>query len=65
MKKWTIVIGVLITLFGLFQSGKFLLDYNTLTQYGKGYVWGSGLLVVIGAFLIIAGLKRKKPAHNS
>jgi len=65
MKKWIIVIGVIITLLGLFQSVKFLLDYDTLTQYGKGYVWGSGLLLIIGTLLIIAGLKRKKPAYNN
>ena len=52
MKKWIISIGVVITLLGLFQGKKYLLDYNSLTDYGKGYVWGSIFLLVLGLFLI-------------
>lgn len=60
MKKWIIAIGALLVLFGLLQCEKYLLDYNALTPYGKGIVWGSGLLVVLGSVLIFVGLKKKK-----
>jgi len=60
MKKWIIIIGTVLFLVGLFQGGRFLMDYNSLTQYGKGYVWGSGLLMLLGFFLILIGVKKKK-----
>jgi multisubunit Na+/H+ antiporter MnhG subunit len=60
MKKWIAIIGVFITLFGLFQVVKYLFDYNSLTDYGKGYVWGSIFLLIVGFFLIIYGVRKKK-----
>jgi len=60
MKKWIIIIGTVLFLAGLFQGGRFLMDYNSLTQYGKGYVWGSGLLMLLGFIVILIGLKKKK-----
>jgi hypothetical protein len=60
MKKWIIATGSLITILGLLQGGKYILHYHTLTAYGKGYVWGSILLIFTGIILIIAGCRKKK-----
>jgi len=60
MKKVALIIGIVLSLIGLFQGGRYFFDYNILTQYGKGYVWGSVLLLLIGILLIYFGLKKKK-----
>lgn len=58
MKKALVIIGVIFCLMGLFQGYKYILDYNLLTEYGKGYVWGASILFVIGVFLIVLGVKK-------
>ncbi|MFW5707428.1 MAG: hypothetical protein ACOCX0_03155 [Bacteroidota bacterium] len=60
MKKWITITGVVVVLLGLYQGGRYLLDYNDLTSYGKGYVWGSALIVLSGILLIMFGVKKKK-----
>ena len=60
MKKVTIVIGMVLSLIGFFQGSSYFFDYNNLTNYGKGYVWGSIFLLMIGLVLIYLGLKKKK-----
>jgi len=49
-----------LLLIGFFQGFRYLFDYNILTQYGKGYVWGSIFLLIAGLVLIFFGLKKKK-----
>ncbi len=60
MKRWIIIIGILITLLGLYQGSKYLTDYNDLTNYGKGYVWGSIFIIILGSSIIIYGVRKKK-----
>lgn len=60
MKKVALVIGIILSLIGFFQGFRYFFDYNTLTQYGKGYVWGSIFLLTTGSVLIYFGLKKKK-----
>ena len=59
MKKSALIIGIVLLLIGFIQGVRYLLDYNTLTQYGKGYVWGSILLFVMGILLIYIGVRKK------
>lgn len=60
MKKVVLIIGIVLSLIGFFQGLRYFFDYNTLTHYGKGYVWGSMFLLIIGLVLIYFGLKKKK-----
>ena len=60
MKKLALIIGIISSLIGFFQVVRYLFDYNVLTQYGKGYVWGSILLLLIGILLIYLGLRKRK-----
>jgi FtsH-binding integral membrane protein len=60
MKKLILTIGIILFLVGLFQGSRYFLDYDVLTHYGKGYVWGSIIIWLIGLALIIIGLKKKK-----
>ncbi|NQW29058.1 MAG: hypothetical protein HQ472_00910 [Ignavibacteria bacterium] len=63
MSKLSMIVGVVILLLGLYQGGKYVLDYNSLTSYGQGYVWGSILLIICGAVLIVFGLKKRKSSR--
>ena len=60
MKKGSLILGIIFTILGSFQTGKYLFYYTALTDYGKGFVWGSILLIAVGILLIKYGLKRKK-----
>ncbi|MCO5251079.1 MAG: hypothetical protein M9949_06615 [Candidatus Kapabacteria bacterium] len=60
MKKVILAIGIILFLIGLFQGGRYFFDYNVLSHYGKGYVWGSVIILLLGVALIIIGLKKKK-----
>ena len=59
MKKIGLITGIILTLMGLFQGARYLFYYNDLTAYGKGFVWGSVLLILVGVLLIFFGLKKK------
>lgn len=57
MKKLFLVLGFILTLLGALQTGRYFLDYQVLTEYGKGYVWGSGIMLVLGLIFLYFGLK--------
>jgi len=60
MKKLLLIFGVVFVLLGIFQGGRYIFDYELLSSYGKGYVIGSGLLLLLGVLLIYFGIKKKK-----
>ena len=60
MKKVSLILGIILALIGFFQVIRYIFEYNTLMQYGKGYVWGSIILFAIGLLLIYFGLRKKK-----
>ena len=59
MKKVALIVGIILSSVGFFQVIGNLDKYNTLTQFGKGYVWGSLTLLVIGSVFVYLGLKNK------
>lgn len=60
MKILSLLIGIFLSGLGIYQSLKYIFDYNNLTYYGKGFVWGSALLIFIGVLLIYLSIKKKK-----
>lgn len=60
MKKIVLLMGIVLLLFVIPKGIRYFFDYNTLTQYGKGYVWGSIFLLIIGLVLIFLGLKKEQ-----
>lgn len=65
MRKIIVVLGSIITLIGIYQTSKYLFDYNQLTQYGKGYILGSVFLTIIGIVFLIVALKIKKRTNKT
>jgi len=60
MKKVALILGIILSLIGIFQGVSYIFEYNTLMQYGKGYVWGSIILFAIGLVFIYFGLRKNK-----
>lgn len=60
MKKSTLILGIVLLLIGFIQGIRYFFDYHALTQYGKGYVWGSFFLFLLGVSSIYIGLRKKK-----
>ncbi len=48
-------------LIGIVPLARYILDYSQLTSYGKGFIWGKILIIVVGLFLILVSFKLKKP----
>jgi len=64
MKKTALIFGTILTLIGFFQFIRYLTDYNILTSYGKGYVWGSAILLIFGIGLLLVGLIKSKKRNK-
>jgi|LSQX01.3.fsa_nt_gb hypothetical protein len=65
MKKALLYIGIVLCLIGIFPFIQYLFDYKQLSDYGKGFIWGKGLIGFIGISLIVLSRRKKNPAHNS
>jgi len=49
-----------LSIMGFVQGYRYIFDFNTLTMYGKGYVTGTIVLLILGVALIIAGFFIRK-----
>ena len=66
MKKIALATGMVLSFIGCIQGSRYFFDYDALTQYGKGFVWGSIALFLIGVVLIYFGLRKSiKPPRAS
>lgn len=59
MKKVAAISGVIVFLIGSFNVIKYLSSYNELAPYGRGYVWGNVILIIVGLALTYYGLKKR------
>lgn len=60
MNKIILVVGLMLILMGILPLLAFLLDYDQLTAYGKGYYVGKTILLVIGVLLVFFVQRRKR-----
>ena len=60
MKKLLLVLGIIVVIASLIRIGQYVADYQILSDYGKGYIWGHVLTLAVGALLIFFGLRKKK-----
>lgn len=51
------IIGVIVALVGATQSSLYVRDYNIITSYGQGFVWGSVILTVLGIVMIVVSFR--------
>jgi len=58
MKKILLYVGLIVVLIAAIPLLNYALDYNILTDYGKGFIWGKILLLLVGAVLI--GISQRK-----
>jgi len=58
-RKIIVIAGSLIFLVGALNVIKYESDYDLLATYGKGFVWGNGVLVLVGFLMVYMGLKKR------
>ncbi|MGF1532831.1 MAG: hypothetical protein ACFCUI_03960 [Bernardetiaceae bacterium] len=51
--------GIILCLAALFSLMTYIFDYAILSAYGKGFIWGKLLLLLIGILLIAIYRPRK------
>ncbi len=54
------ILGALLLLLGAYQTLLYIRDYDVITQYGKGYVWGSVIMTLAGGALVIMSFRKKR-----
>ena len=60
MKKIILLIGIALILFAAYSLLPYILDYPRLSEYGKGYVAGNFIILVVGIAMVYRGIKREK-----
>lgn len=60
MKYVLIIIGIILSIMGFVQGYRYIFDFSALTMYGKGFVTGTIILLILGVALIIAGFFIRK-----
>jgi fluoride ion exporter CrcB/FEX len=55
-----LMIGLILVLMGIGGLSRYLIDYSVLSPYGKGYVWGNLLLMVVGLSLCYLFYRARK-----
>lgn len=60
MKTFLIIIGTILSAIGFFQGYQYIMNYSLLSAYGKGFIWGNIILVVIGIGLILIAFRKTK-----
>lgn len=54
------LLGVFISIFGLFRFAQYAFRFEELSEYGRGFVAGNAIMVLIGAVLIYIGYSKLK-----
>lgn len=60
MRYVLLFIGAGLILYSLINGGRYIADYDSLTDYGKGFIWGNLLFFALGSALVIIGLVRRR-----
>ncbi len=60
VKKLLLILGIIVCLFALVPLVQYVFDYQQLSEYGQGFIWGKVLLLVLGGLLIFASLYTRK-----
>lgn len=58
-RKINVAAGSVFFLVGAINVIKYASDYDLLATYGQGFVWGNGILLLVGFLMIYGGLKKR------
>jgi multisubunit Na+/H+ antiporter MnhG subunit len=58
-RKINVAAGSVLFLVGAINVIKYVSDYDLLATYGKGFVWGNGILLLVGFLMIYMGFKKR------
>jgi len=61
-KKLLLISGIIVRLFALYPLFKYIFDYQQLSEYGQGYIWGKVFLLLFGLVLIGTSRFKRKAA---
>ncbi len=64
MRKTLLFVGILFMLFSLLSIIPYISDYEVLSEYGKGFIVGKFLLMLVGLLMVIIGIKKTAPRKN-
>lgn len=59
-----LILGIVLCLFALFALLQYVFDYRELSDYGKGFIWGKLLMLLLGIAFIVIGRKKPKRTTN-
>jgi uncharacterized membrane protein YraQ (UPF0718 family) len=62
MKRILLIAGLILMGLAIASLVTYLFDYEKLSNYGKGYVWGKIIILILGGFLIFLS---RKPLRKS
>ncbi len=61
MKRILIIVGGILVFLAIVPIVQYVFEYDQLSNYGRGYIWGGNvLLLLLGSLLLYKGIKRKK-----
>lgn len=60
MKKLILVLGIIFIIASLIRIGQYISDYQILSDYGKGFIWGNIITLALGGLMVFYGLRKKK-----
>jgi len=61
MKKYLLLfLGTILSAIALSKLSLYVSDYEQLTSYGKGYIWGNLFILLVGLVLLFFGFKIKR-----
>lgn len=62
IKKLLLILGIIACVLAIFPLLKYVFDYQQLSEYGRGYIWGKVSLLLVGILLIVASQYNRKGA---
>jgi len=64
MKYFLLLVSIIIIIYSSYLAIKCIELFNSLTEYGKGYLAGSMILLAIGISALIYSLKKIKQTNK-
>jgi FtsH-binding integral membrane protein len=60
MRIFYFIVALIVLIFSISNIYTYTADYEVLSSYGKGYVWGSIILFVLSILFFYLSFRKKK-----